>query len=207
MTKKEQDRALFEVPCGMYVLTAREEGRDNGCIVNTVLQSTNTPNGLIVIVNKGTLTHDMMLHTGVFTASALDETAPRAIFQRFGMASGREKDKFADFADVRRGENGLLELTAHVKAVYSGRVDQTLDLGTHTLFAGALTHAAIADEAGRVMTYGYYREHVRAGAKKPEQKKGWVCKVCGYVYEGEELPADFICPWCKHGAADFERIV
>ena len=206
MTKQEQDRALFEVPCGMYVLTTNEGGRDNGCIVNTVLQSTNTPNGLIVIVNKGTLTHDMIKATGIWTASALDETAPLAIFQRFGMASGRDKDKFADFADVARGENGLLYLTKNVKAVYSGKVEQTLDMGTHTLFAGPLTDALLVSEAGRTMTYGYYRDNVRAAAKKPEQKKGWVCKVCGYVYEGEELPADFICPWCKHGASDFERI-
>lgn len=202
--QKEEDRALFQVPCGMFVLTARQDGRDNGSIINTVLQSTNTPNGLIAIVNKRTLTHDMVLSTGVWTASALTKNAPFAVFERFGFVSGREKDKFKDYPDVKRAENGLLYLTKDVSAVFSCRVEKTLDLGTHTLFAGPMTQGKLLSEVS-TMTYEHYRDHVKPKPKE-EHKKGWRCVVCGYVYEGEKLPEDFICPWCKHGAEDFERI-
>lgn len=202
--RKEEDRALLTVPCGMFVLTARQDERDNGCIINTVLQSTNTPNGLIAIVNKKTLTHDMIRDTGIWTASALKENAPFALFERFGFASGRETDKFKGFPDTARADNGLLYLTKDVTAMFSCKVEQALDLGTHTLFAGPLTQGRLLGE-GSTMTYEHYRDHVKPKSED-KQKNGWRCVVCGYVYEGEELPADFICPWCKHGAKDFERI-
>lgn len=202
---KEADRAMMEILCGMFVLTAKEDGKDNGCIVNTVLQATSVPNGLIAIVNKKTLTHDMVLSTRRFTASALAEDAPFALFERFGLVSGRKKDKFSDFADVHRAENGLLYLTKHTVAMFSCDVEQTMDLGTHTLFAGPLTEAKMLGE-GMPMTYHHYRAHVRPKEQDGPKEEGWRCVVCGYVYKGEKLPADFVCPWCKHGAGDFEKI-
>ena len=202
-TVSPADMAMRRITCGVYMLSAQVDGRDNGCIVNTVLQATSTPKGLIVISNKSSLTHDMVKESGRFCVSMLDTTAPLEVFERFGMQSGRDVDKFKDYEIAERSESGLLYLAKHANAMAVVQVEQTLDLGTHTLFAGQVIEAKpLSDEPA--MSYSYYHENVRGQQKKPE-KKGWVCTVCGYVYEGEELPEDFVCPWCGHGASDFER--
>ncbi len=205
--EKRVDKGLRRIACGVFLLTAQQDGRDNGCIVNTVLQSTSSPEGLIVMMNKGSMTHDMVMATRRFCVSALDVTAPYALFERFGMRSGRDGDKFEDYEEVGRADNGLLFLSRHACAMFTVDVEQTMDLGTHTLFAGKLTQGmTLSGEAPQ--TYSGYHEHVRPKPQKKEEAKpqgGWVCTVCGYVYEGEELPEDFVCPWCGHGAADFER--
>ena len=205
-TAKIDDKAMRSLACGVFLLTARRDGRDNGCIVNTALQATSTPGGLIVISNKTSLTHDMIADTGRFAVSVLAESAPYALFERFGMRSGRDVDKFADDDGFMRTDGGLYVLTRDACAMFEVSVKERVDMGTHTLFYGDVTESARLGD-GKPMTYAYYHEHVRAQKPKAEQpKKGWVCSVCGYVYEGDELPADFVCPWCGHGASDFERM-
>ena len=202
-TASPADLAMRRIACGVHLLSAQADGRDNGCIVNTVLQSTSSPKGLIVISNKSSLTHDMVKESGRFCVSMIDTTAPYAVFERFGMQSGRDVDKFAGYEFAERSESGLLYLAKHTCAMAVVQVEQTLDLGTHTLFAGQVIEAKPLSD-GAAMTYSYYHENVRTQQPKPE-KKGWVCTVCGYVHEEEELPEDFVCPWCGHGASDFER--
>lgn len=198
------EKALFKLSYGLYLLTAREDGRDNGCIINTLTQVTNTPNRLCLAVNKDSLTHDMIARTGLFAASVLSQDASFALFQRFGLQSGRDADKFADFSGAARTEAGLLYLTECANALVAGKVRDRADLGTHTLFTADLTEARILSQVPS-LTYEDYHQKVKP---QPQASKtaGWRCRVCGYVYEGETLPPDFICPWCKHGAADFERI-
>ena len=196
--------AFFKLSYGMFVLTAAEGGKDNGCIVNTVAQVTDTPARVSVSVNKLNHTHGMILRSGMFNASVLSEAAAFAVFERFGFKSGRDTDKFAG-ADDPRAENGIRYITEAVNAVICCKVAKTLDCGTHTLFLADVTEAFTLSEAPSA-TYGYYFKHIRP---KPPQtakvaKKAYICKICGYVYEGESLPADFICPLCKHGASDFE---
>ena len=189
---------------GLYVVTA-EEYKDNGCITNTACQVTTTPNRITLAVNKTNLTHDMIAHTGKFNVSILSEEAPFAYFTRFGFQSGRRADKFDGFEEVARSENGLYYLTKGTNAFVSAQVCQSIDLGTHTLFIADVTESAVLSDVPS-MTYAYYHANVKPRAAKPK-KTVWRCRICGYEYEGEELPADFVCPWCKHGAADFEKIV
>ena len=209
--EKRVDKGLRRIQCGVFVVTAQQDGRDNGCVVNTVLQSTSNPEGLIVMMNKSGLTHDMVMQTKRFCVSVLDETAPYALFERFGMRSGRDGDKFEGLEEVGRAENGLPFLSRHACAMYTVDVEQTIDLGTHTLFAGKLTQGRTLS-GEKAQTYSGYHENVRPKREEPkkqeqqEKKTGWVCTVCGYIYEGEELPADFTCPLCGHGAADFEKL-
>lgn len=198
------EKALFRISYGLYLLTAREAGRDNGCIINTLSQVTNTPNRLCAAVNKTSLTHDMILRTGIFTASVLTEAAPFSLFERFGFQSGRDTDKFLGFSPTARSGPGLLHLTQYANAFLTGRILDTMDLGTHTLFFADLAEAEVLSQAPSLTYDGYY-QHVKPAPQRAEAS-GWRCRVCGYVYEGEQLPADFICPWCKHGAADFDRI-
>ena len=198
--------AMFKLSYGLFVLAAREGEKDNGCIVNTVIQLTDTPKRVAFAVNKANLTHDMIVNTGLFSISVLSQDVPFEIFQHFGFQSGRDTDKFGGWAFAGRSENGTLHLTKFANAVIAGKVVSTQDWGTHTLFVADVTEAKILSQAPSV-TYAYYFEHIKP---KPQpqltQKKGWVCKVCGYVYEGEELPPDYVCPLCKHGPEDFERI-
>ena len=196
--------AMFHLTYGLFALSAREEGRDNACIINTCMQVEERPGRLAIAVHKGGLTHDMIAKTGRFAVSVLTEEAPLALFERFGFQSGRDKDKLADFTAFARGADGLIYLTEAVNARFHCRVTQALDCGGHTLFVGDVEESAVLGDAPS-MSYGYYRAHVKP-APVAEKKTGWVCKVCGYVYEGETLPEDFICPICKHGAADFEKI-
>lgn len=196
-------KAFYKLTYGLFLLTAREEGRDNGCIINTAIQVANDPARISIAVLKGNYTHDMILRTGIFTVSSLSTAAEFALFQRFGMQSGREVDKFDGFADVERGENGLYYLTKGANMTMSAKVTEQVDLGSHTLFIAEVTDAVVLNEEPSC-TYAYYQSDIKP-KKQAEKKKGWVCTVCGYVYEGDPLPADFICPWCKHGAEDFVR--
>lgn len=199
-------KALFQIPYGLYLLSAREQDFDNACIINTLSQVTDSPNRISVCVSRKNLTCDMILHTGVLTVSMLSREAPYALFQRFGFQSGRETNKFQGFGSVIRTQNGLLRLTEYTNAFVSGSVCSSVDLGSHILFIADLTDAGILHEEP-TMTYSDYHSYVKP--KRPAEeapKSGYRCKICGYVYEGEALPEDFVCPVCKHGAQDFERI-
>lgn len=195
--------ATFKLSYGLFILTAREGEKDSGCIINTVQQLTDKPLQLSVTVNKQNYTHDMILRTGEFNVSVLDETADFSLFQRFGFQSGRDADKFSDFPKFRM-ENGVVYVARSCNAAFSCKVVQTVDCGTHTLFVAEVTESMVLDKTPSV-TYAYYFEHIKP-KPQTEKKKGWVCKICGYVYEGDPLPEDFICPLCKHGASDFEPI-
>ena len=200
-----EPNAMFKLSYGLFVLTARDGSRDNGCIINTVTQLTDSPKRISIAVNKQNLTHDMILKTGVFNVSILSERAPFAIFKHYGFQSGRDTDKFAGVPALARAQNGVYYLPDSTNAFLSGKVTQTIDLGTHTLFIADVTEARVLSDAPS-MTYAYYFENVKPKPAALEKKTGWVCKICGYVYEGEELPEDFICPLCKHGAEDFEKL-
>ena len=195
--------ALFRIGYGLYVVTSNDGTKDNGLIVNTVTQVTNTPNRIAVTINKENYSHHVIRQTGIMNVNCLSVDAPFKVFENFGFRSGRNADKFADCNPVRT-DNGLLMLPRYINAMLSLKVEQYIDLGTHGMFICEVTEARVVSDAD-TMTYTYYQEHVKP-KPQTEGKKGWVCSICGYVYEGEELPEDFICPLCKHGAADFEPI-
>ncbi len=200
-------QAMFKISYGLFVLTAQEKGFDNGCIINTAMQVTSTPNRISITVNKQNKTHDMVRATGVFNISMLSEDADFEIFKHFGFQSGKNVDKFENYGPKEKSENGLYYITKGTNAYLSGKVVQEVDLGSHTLFIADVTAGEVLSEVPSV-TYTYYQEHIKPKPEAPKTGKTvWVCKVCGYVYEGEELPADFICPLCKHGAEDFEKVV
>jgi len=199
-------KALFQLSYGLYVLTAQENGFDNGCIVNTVIQVTDTPNRLSVTVNKANKTHDMLKSTGVFNVSVLTQKASFQIIKQFGFQSGRDVNKFSDFKQTERSENGMLHLTEGTNAFISGKVIKELDLDTHTTFIADITDARMLNEDPS-LTYDYYQKNTKPKPQNTNKgKTGWVCKICGFIYQGEELPADYICPVCKHGAQDFEKL-
>lgn len=195
--------ALFKIGYGLYVVTANDGKRDNGLIVNTVTQVTNTPNRIAVTINKENYSHHVIKQTGIMNVNCLSTDAPFSIFERFGFQSGRNTDKFADF-ETLRSDNGLAFLPRYINALMSLKVEQYVDLDTHGMFICSVTESRVLSDKD-TMTYTYYQENVKP---KPETegKKGYVCKVCGYIYEGDVLPEDFICPLCKHGASDFEEI-
>ena len=201
-------KAIYALSYGLFVLTTREGEKDNGCIINTGMQVTTTPNRILFAVNKGNYTHDLLLKSNRFTLSVISEEADFSLFQRFGFQSGREVDKFAGFADVVRGENEVLRPTKGVNAWLNGWVVSTTDLGTHTLFLADVVDGDVVSAAPSA-TYAYYQSNIKPKPEAPKEKsekKRWVCKVCGYIYEGDTLPADFICPICKHPAEDFEEM-
>lgn len=195
--------ALFCIGYGLYVVTSRDAGRDNGLIVNTVTQVTNTPNRIAVTINKSNYSHDVIKKTGIMNINCLSVDAPFEIFKNFGFQSGRDVDKFADM-EALHSDNGLAFLSRHINAFLSLQVEQYVDLDTHGMFICGITESRVISSA-KTMTYTYYQENVKP---KPDtaDKKGFVCKVCGYIYEGDTLPDDFICPLCKHGASDFEPL-
>ena len=200
--------AIQKFSYGLFVLTARSGDKDNGCIINTAAQLTSSPNRINIAVNKANFTHDMILNTGVFNISVLAEDTSFDTFKRFGFASGKDADKFEGFLEnTARSANGLLYVTAGTTAFMSAKVIEAHDYGSHTLFVAELTEAEVLRDEPSV-TYAYYFEHIKPKPqpKIEEEKHGYVCKICGYVYEGETLPPDFICPLCKHGAEDFEKI-
>ena len=202
--KKIEPNAMFKLSYGLFVLTAGGE-KDNGCIINTVTQITDSPKRISIAVNKANYTHDLILKSGTFNVSVLDTNADFALFTRFGFQSGREANKFEGLESIARSENGLMYLTEMSNAFLSGKVIQTLDYGTHTVFIADVTEAKVLESAPS-MTYAYYFDHVKPKPNNLTTPHGWVCKICGYIYEGDELPADYICPLCKHGAEDFERV-
>ena len=198
-------KALYNLTYGVYWMSARQDGRDNACIINTAVQVANNPPRISIAAIKGNLTHDMILATGKCNLSPLTTDTPFSIFERFGMQSGRSVDKLEGFSDVARSENGLYYLTQYSTAFLSLDIVETHDLGSHTLFIGELTDGEVLT-AGENCTYGYYQTVIKANAAKPEAKSGWRCTVCNHVYEGDTLPEDYICPICKHGVEDFEKI-
>ena len=200
-----EQNAMFSLSYGLFVLTARDGAKDNGCIINTVTQLTDTPKRIPIAVNKANYTHDMIKKTGVFNVSVLSNDAPFAMFQHYGFQSGRDVDKFAGVQGMARATNGVYYLPYCTNAFISARVTQTIEFETHTLFIADVTEARQLSDVPS-MTYAYYFANVKPKPSKLKEQHGWVCKICGYVYEGEELPADFICPLCKHGAEDFEKI-
>jgi len=199
--------SMFKLSYGLFVLTAKDGAKDNGCIVNTTIQVTSNPQRIALAVMKANYTHDMILKTGEFNVSILAESVPLSVFQRFGFQSGRDVEKFADCGYDVRAKNGIRYVPENTNAVISGKVAQTIEFETHTLIVADVTEAfVLSDELS--VTYQYYFDHIKAkpAPAKEEKKKGYVCKICGYVYEGDPLPDDFICPICKHGAQDFEPI-
>ena len=200
-----EPNAFFKLSYGLFVLTAKDGDKDNGCIINTASQLTDNPKRITIAVNKANYTHDMILKTGLFNVSVLTTDAPFDLFKYYGFQTGREVNKFPG-SGFPRSKNGLIFITGCVNAFISGKVIEAHDYGTHTLFVAEVTEAQALSSAPSV-TYAYYFDHIKPKPAKPAEKKvGWVCKICGYVYEGEDLPADFICPLCKHGAADFEKL-
>ena len=197
------NNVMFKISYGLYVLTAKDGEKSNGCIINTLQQVTGSPNGISIAVNKTNLTHDMIMDSRKFNISILSEKATFDIFKHFGFQSGRDTDKFADYP-AETAANGIPYIIEGANSYLSGNVISTVDLGTHTMFIADVEDGKSLSEDNSV-TYDYYHKHIKESPQQPT-KKGWVCKICGYVYEGEELPADFICPLCKHGAADFEKI-
>lgn len=203
------NQALFKLSYGLFVLTARDGEKDNGCIINTAIQAASTPNQLSICVNKANYTHDMIVKTGIFTVSILTQKASFDIFKRFGFASGRDVDKFADYAECKRGENSVYYITEATNAYISVKVSKTEDLGSHTIFVGEITDMEVLSEEPSV-TYAYYFQHIKPkpeASASPSGKTVWRCKICGYEYEGEEIPKDYICPICKHPASDFEKVL
>lgn len=198
--------ALFRLSYGLYLLSARDGDKDNGCIINTAQLLTDAPKKIAVTVNKKNYTHDMILKSGFFALSVLSVDADFETVRRFGFVSGRDTDKFTDAEKQSRTKDGTVFLTHGTNAVIGAHVTDTVDCGTHTLFIAELTEACALSDSDSA-TYAYYQEHMKPRpAPAEERKTGFVCKVCGYVYEGETLPPDFICPLCKHGAEEFEPL-
>lgn len=217
------ENALFQIGYGLYLVAANENGKDNACIVNTVMQVTQNPIRLLVSVSNQNLTHDMIKNTGKLTVSVLTEKTPFSVYSHFGYQSGKNIDKFEEFEDVTRCANGCYRLNRNSSAYFCGTVSESFVLNTHTMFLVEVTDADIVSSQTPV-TYDFYQKHVKQ-PYKPAAKKNdtdtknagndnaektatnsYVCKICGYVYEGEYLPDDYICPLCKHGAVDFEKL-
>lgn len=195
--------ALFKIGYGLYVVTSKDDTRHNGLIVNTVTQLTNTPNRVAVTISKANYSHDVIKETGIMNVCCLSEEAPFSVFRNFGFRSGKDEDKFAD-VPFWTSENGLAVPSQHINAFISLKVEQYVDFDTHGMFVCTLTEAKTINTVP-TMTYTYYQDNVKP-KPQPQKKKGFVCKICGYVYEGDVLPPDFICPLCKHGAEDFEEL-
>ncbi len=196
--------ALFNIGYGLYVITSNDGSKDNGLIVNTVTQVTNTPNRIAVTINKQNYSHHVIRQTGIMNVNCLDVSAPFSVFQNFGFQSGRTADKFSGI-DMLRSDNGLRFLPRYINSFMSLKVESYVDLDTHGMFICSVTEARVISDK-ETMTYTYYQNQVKP-KPQTEGKKGYVCKICGWVYEGEPLPDDIVCPLCKHGAADFEPIV
>ena len=206
MIEKE---AMYKLTYGLFMLTTTDGKKQNGCIVNTVMMMTDNPKRIVVFVNKSNYSEELLRKTKICNVSILTEKTPFDVFKQFGFQSGRDVDKF-EGGMYATSENGLYYLPDYANAVLSAKVVDCYDYDTHTLFVAEVTEAKTLN-ADKSVTYEYYQNNIKPTpqAPKTEEKsdKGkWVCKVCGYVHEGDELPADFICPWCKHPAEDFERV-
>ena len=203
-------KAMYKLTYGLFVLTANENGKDNGCIINTAIQAAGDPNQVSISVSKQNYTHDMIVRTGKFTVSSITEKADFSLFKRFGFQSGKDTDKFQGFDGWMRGINGVTYITESTNAYISVEVEKSVDLGSHTLFIGKVTDMEVLSD-DKSVTYEFYQSNIKPKPEKvsttPKGETVWRCIICGYEYVGEELPADFICPWCKHPASDFEKIV
>jgi flavin reductase (DIM6/NTAB) family NADH-FMN oxidoreductase RutF len=201
---KNDMKALFSIGYGLYVVTSNDGKKDNGLIVNTVVQLTDNPFRVMVSINKDNYSHHVIKQTGIMNVNCLNIEAPFKVFEQFGFQSGRNTDKFKNEKEILRSDNGLIFLPHYINAFFSLKVEDYKDLGTHGMFICSVTEARVINNV-ETMTYTYYQKNVKP---KPEAqgRKGFVCKVCGYVYEGDTLPDDFICPLCKHGAIDFEPL-
>lgn len=204
------NKAIFNISYGLFVLVARQGDKDNACIINVAQQVTSDPLQIMICVNKQNLTHDMILRTLKFNLCPLSEEATMKPFQHFGFQSGKTVNKFAECKQELRTDNGLLYLPKYINSVISCVVTKSIDLGTHTMFIAMPLEAKVLSDSPSI-TYAYYQQHIKPKPTNPQtiepsNKKRWVCDVCGYVYEGDELPADFICPWCKHPASEFKLV-
>ena len=203
-------KAMYKLSYGLFVLTAREADKDNGCIINTAIQAALSPNQLSICVSKANYTHDIIKKTGEFTVSVLSQNAEFDLFKHFGVQSGRELNKFENFSKCKRGANGIYYITEGTNAYISVKVTKTNDLGSHTMFIGEISDMEVLSEVPSV-TYDYYLNNIKpkpqAVGTTPDGQTVWRCIICGYEYVGEELPEDFICPICKHPASDFEKII
>ena len=198
------NKAMHKLSYGLFVLTAKEGEKDNGCIVNTVIQVTTEPNCIAVAVNKKNYTHGMIERTGMFNVSVLTEKSSFETYKHWGFQSGADVDKTKEIT-FSRATNGIIYLTEETNAYISARVRSSIDLGTHTLFLAEVTDAEVLSDDPSV-TYAYYQSNIKKAPKADAPKKGFICTVCGYIYEGDTLPDDFICPWCKHPASDFKPL-
>ena len=199
----DMDKAIFKIGYGLYVVTCNDGNKDNGLIVNSVVQLTSTPKTVAVAINKQNYSHDVILETKKMNVNILNIDAPFSVFKNFGFQSGRTADKFRDVKSGK-AQNGLQVLFENINAFLCLEVQQYIDMGTHGLFICNVTDAGVLNDK-ETMTYSYYQQNVKP-KPQTEKKKGFVCKICGYVYEGDTLPEDFICPLCKHGVNDFEPI-
>ena len=203
-------KAMYKLSYGLFVLTAKDEEKDNGCIINTAIQASSMPNQLSICVNKANLTHDMIVKTGKFTVSVISQDAGFDLFKHFGFQSGKDVDKFKNFEKCKRGENSIYYITEGTNAYISVNVSKTEDLGSHTMFIGEITNMEVLSETPSV-TYDYYLKNIKPQPENvgttTDGKTIWRCTICGYEFVGEELPEDFVCPLCKHPASDFEKII
>lgn len=201
--------AEHKLTYGLFVVTVNSDGKDNGCITNTVGQVTTSPNCISLTVNKNNLTCEMISKSKKFTASIIDRSADFELFKRFGFQSGRDADKFAGFTDCKRADNGCYYITKGVNAYISAYVLQEIDLGTHIMFIAAVTYSKVIADT-RSADYAYYHENIKPKpenvGKTQDGKTVWRCKICGYEYVGDEMPDDYICPVCKHPKEDFEKL-
>ena len=194
---------MFKISYGLYVLSARDENKDNGCIVNTAVQVTDNPNRVTIALNKQNYTYQMIQRTGIFNISMLSQSAPFTLFKNFGFQSGKTAEKFED-TPFARAANGILYITDYATAYLSCRVVSVTDIGTHSIFLADVEDGQSLSFEEPV-TYTYYQKYIKPHPK-PAKMKGFRCKICGYIYEGDVLPGDFICPVCKHGSSYFEKI-
>ncbi|MCL2721625.1 MAG: flavin reductase [Treponema sp.] len=198
--------AMFKLSYGLFVLTAKDGSKDNGCIINTATQITASPLRISITVNKTNYTHEMIIKTGEFNLSVLSQSASFNIFEQFGFHSGRDTDKFANYSNEKRTANGIRYVSEHTNSIISAKVCDSYDYGSHTVFMADITQSFVLSGEPSV-TYQYYFDNIKPKPQPPQDgKKGFVCKICGYVFEGSSLPEDFICPLCKHGSADFEKL-
>ena len=200
------EKTMQKLSYGLFVLTSNDGQKDNGCIINTGIQLTSNPQKVGIAVNKANYSHDVIVNTRKFNLCILSEEADFSLFQRFGFQSGRDVNKFDGFHHYKKGYNDLPIITEGTNAYISAWVDQVIDLGTHSVFIGIVTDMDILNQVPSA-TYTYYHQHIKPQpVKKETNKTAWRCKICGFVYEGETLPDDYICPLCKHPASDFEKI-
>lgn len=199
---RDDNKSLFSIPYGLFLVTSSLHGKPNGLIVNTVTQVTNTPNRVAVTINKSNYSHIIIKETGVLNVNCLTTKTPFSIFSTFGFQSGRDKDKFKEIS-YSVSENGLPVLNDYINTFISLKVTDYVDLDTHGMFICEITESGIIN-SDETVTYNYYQRNIKPRPKE-QKPKGYVCRICGYVYEGEELPEDFVCPWCKHPASDFEK--